>query len=120
MTTSVLQALYNFECFPSGMFLFRPCLNIYEKGQNNPFTDLDLVVITNGKFIIGEVKSSPEGFKPDDFSKLKIVAENIMPDIVVFAASGNLWPNNVEIEILKLKDEMTKIGIEVLPILLRW
>ena len=57
------------------MFLYLPCQEIFKRGVNQPFTDLDVVLISNGKFIVGEVKSDPGGFAQADLEKLLEVAK---------------------------------------------
>jgi len=109
------------------MFLFLPCQNIFERNPSNPeawpgnlFTDLDLVVISDKRCIIGEVKSDPKGFKPDDFEKMKIVAEDLLPDEVVFAAPGDVWPIEQEAAFRKLAEALEPFDIRVTPLLMRW
>ncbi|MCH7922497.1 MAG: hypothetical protein IH975_05625 [Nitrospinae bacterium] len=120
-TLAVLQALYAIQReYPMGMFLFLPCQDIFEKDKKDPFTDLDLVGIKDGKFFIGEVKSTPGGFKPSDFETLKIVAEDLVPDVVVVAAQGEEWPAEVAVQIEELRDELKQSEIEVEDILLQW
>ena len=109
------------------MFLFLPCQDIFERDPSNPnawpgnlLTDLDLVVISDRMCIIGEVKSDPKGFKPDDFEKMKIVAEDLLPDEVVFAAPGDAWPSDQEAAIKQLAEALKPFEIKVTPILMSW
>ncbi|MEW6408918.1 MAG: HsdR family type I site-specific deoxyribonuclease [Nitrospirota bacterium] len=117
---AVLHALYNLQQFLSGMFLFLPSQDIFEEGQQNPFTDLDLVVIRDGKFLIGEVKSDPHGFKPDDLDKLRVVAEDLLPDEVVLAAEGERWPPDVEEGIKRLTETLKPFDVKVSSLILQW
>lgn len=119
-TLAVLQALYQLERLSGGMFLFLPCQDIFEGHQRNPFTDLDLVVICNGKFLIGEVKSDPGGFEPSDFVKLREVAEELLPDAVILAAPGEKWPEEVEGEIRRLEEALGPAEVKASARLLRW
>jgi len=121
-TLAVLQALYyfqNYYCI-GGMFLFLPCQDIFEEDNRNPFTDLDLVFICEGKFHIGEVKSVPEGFEEQDFEKLRAIAEDLLPDVVLIVAPGENWPENVETEIRELEEALAPLEIKVEKHLLRW
>jgi len=118
---AVLHALYKLhDESGTGMFLFLPSQDIFEGNQQNPFTDLDIVVIRNGKFLIGEVKSNPAGFKPDDFYKIKVTAEDLLPDEVLLAAEGETWPPDVEKEIKQLTETLKSLDIKVKPLLLQW
>lgn len=120
-TLAVLQALYTIERdLPMGMFLFLPCQNIYEKEGSNPFTDLDLVFIKGGKFVIGEVKSEPSAFEEKDFVKIGEVAEELQPDQVLFAAPGETWPDDVKARVTALMEKLAPLEIEVRALPLRW
>ena len=128
-TLAVLRALYYIQqrSLYQHMFLFLPCQDIFERDPSNPnawpgnlLTDLDLVVISDRMCIIGEVKSDPKGFKPDDFEKMKIVAEDLLPDEVVFAAPGDAWPSDQEAAIKQLAEALKPFEIKVTPILMSW
>lgn len=119
-TLAVIQTLYELERWQSGMFLFLPCHDIFKRGEEEPFTDLDIIVIREGKFIIGEVKSSPRGFGEKDFAKLREVAEDLLPDEVLLAAPGDRWPPIVHEEIKKFKKALAALDIDVSARLLRW
>lgn len=120
-TLAVLHTLYELQRDSSSeMFLYLPCQDIFKADGNAPFTDLDIVVINKGKFIIGEVKSDPGGFKHPDFEKLREVAIELLPDEILLAAPGDNWPNNVLVEIRNLTDALKKIDVTVSPRLLQW
>lgn len=78
-TLAVVHALFELDRRSRGMFMHLPCQDIFEKGRKEPFTDLDLMVIRDGKFLIGEVKSKSDGFKSDDFTKIQEVVEDLLP-----------------------------------------
>lgn len=118
-TLAVLQTLYNLQQF-KGMFLYLPCQDIFEDEQRDCFTDLDIVVITDEKFIVGEVKSATNGFKAKDFEKLLEVAKELVPDQVILAAPGNEWPEEAKLEIQKFSETLVPFEVEVLPYLLWW
>jgi len=120
-TLAVIQALYTLEHeYPSNMFLFLPCQNIYEHEEAQPFTDLDLIYVKSAKFVIGEVKSDPNSFKEEDFLKIKAVAEELQPNEVVLAAPGDAWPAPVEEKVKGLRQGLmpSDVAVRVLP--LRW
>ncbi|MFQ5852478.1 MAG: hypothetical protein ACE5JU_18100 [Candidatus Binatia bacterium] len=120
-TLAVVQGLYTIERgYPSGMFLFLPCQNIYERDENSPFTDLDLVFIKDGKFIIGEVKSDPNAFDEKDFVKIGDVAAELQPNQVMFAAPADAWPADVQAQVDALRNRLAPLEIEVLDLHLRW
>ncbi len=95
-------------------FIFDVCLNIYDKFiDKEPFTDLDIVCIQDGKFIIGEMKQSCKGFEEKDFNKIKEIAVNIHPDIILFSALENQCSTSLERKIDKLRDELLEYKIEI-------
>lgn len=120
-TLAVLHTLYELQRDSSSeMFLYLPCQDIFKAGGNAPFTDLDIVVIKKGKFIIGEVKSGPGGFKHSDFEKLRDVAIELLPDEILLAAPGDNWPDDVLTEIKNLTDELKQVDVTVSPRQLQW
>ena len=120
-TLAVLHTLYELQRDSfSEMFLYLPCQDIFKDVRNTPFTDLDIVVINKGKFIIGEVKSNPGGFEHSNFEKLKEVAIELLPNEILLAAPGNKWPDSVLTEIKNLTDELKQVDVTVSPWLLQW
>ena len=117
---AVIQTLCNLRLHTRNMFLFLPCLDIFKKDEKEPFTDLDIVVIRDGKFLIAEVKSTPGGFFPNDFEKLREVAEDLLPDEVAVAALGDKWPQEVSSQITRLEEALRPLEIKVSTIPLRW
>jgi hypothetical protein len=120
----VLETLYKLAFhhllgFGDGMFLFTPSLDIFPKNDQNCFTDLDIIAVANGRFIVGEVKTSPEGFR-GQFPKLKVIATELLPDVILLTARGNNWPEDIEAEIRKLEEELTPLGIRVFRRVLTW
>ena len=117
---AVLAALNSQQRWVRHCFLYLPCQDLFEKHQTNAFTDLDLVVIKDGRFMIGEVKTAPEGFKQDQFDKLAIAASELLPDEVIVAAIGCAWPDQVKREIDGLTRRLAPLGITVTAQLLEW
>ncbi len=70
----------------NSMFDFLPCQNIYKADQKEPITDLDLIIFTAEKLIIGEVKSEPARLTAIEVSKLRDVAKEILPQEVCVVA----------------------------------
>jgi hypothetical protein len=120
-TLAVLHTLYELQRDSfSEMFLYLPCQDIFKADVNASFTDLDVVVINKGKFIIGEVKSDPGGFQHSDFEKLRVIATELLPDEILLAAPGDNWPDDVLTEIKNLTDELKQVEVTVSPRLLQW
>jgi len=79
------NSMYSFE--------FTPQLDIYK--SNSKFTDLDIVCVLDGEFIIGEAKNNSENFFKDEKKDLKAlveIAKEIQPDKIILTCIEN--PNN--------------------------
>ena len=101
-------------------FLFAPCLALFEDDDKGPVGDLDLAVILDGRFLIGEVKQSRELFDEATFVKMEGIARRLLPDRLLFASmdrepnrvitegierlSGTLRPLNVAVEWYQLNE----------------
>lgn len=106
-------------------FQYSPQLNLYDDPSiNKPFTDLDIVAMQDGRFVIGEAKYNSKLFSEDSNKSLKSLAEIaqiIHPDKIILACSvdehnklekaktsleGYLYkkPVQPEIEIIKLHE----------------
>jgi hypothetical protein len=142
-TVSVLHALYFMQNYGNlhGMFMYLPCQDLHvrdEKGADGDpakiemkdgelhireglrHTDLDILVVTEGRISIGEVKSDPQGFAKEDFTRLKTIAAELRPDELVLAAVGTAWPARVNEQIDLLSQDLAKVDIVVTPLLLEW
>ena len=106
----VLGQLFE-ECCSS--FVFDTSQDIFISGSNKVFTDLDIVCIQDGKFIIGEVKQSVRKFKDDDFNKIKAVAEIIKPNKIIFSSLDKKCSKNIGNKINKLRKDLEMLKIEV-------
>ncbi len=117
---AVLLAFYKASQFQPGMFLWLTCQEFFEKENNNPIAEIDLMYIAGQKFVIGEVKSDPSAFNKDDFEKLKIVAKELEPNEVIVAATGDKFPPEVFEQARALENELKHLEIEVktIPLLL--
>ncbi len=119
---AVLHALVQLERWAHDFFLYLPCQDLYEDrgdGRYERVTDLDLVVVQDGRFIIGEVKSSAEGFLEYNFERLIELALEIRPAKVVFAATGTKWPDTVGAHFAEVKKRLEP-DVEVEAILVDW
>lgn len=95
----------------SQSFMFTPSRELYlNNNDKNPFTDLDIICIVDGEFIIGEVKKSQSNFKSGDFEKLVHIAKILKPDKVVLSALDITSENKV---IKTLSDGFNKMYEEL-------
>jgi hypothetical protein len=94
--------------------------DLRESYDGDVVTDLDIIVVRDGEFIIGEVKSSPNRFDADVLASIASVAEKIHPNRVILAAPGKEWPISVQQPAAKLAETLRDFGTEVQLPLLDW
>jgi hypothetical protein len=54
--------------------------------DKGPVSDLDIAVILDGQFVIGEVKQSRNLFDQETFAKMESIARRLLPDMLLFAS----------------------------------
>lgn len=83
-------------------FNWAPSMDVGIKlGDRWKGTDIDIVMICNGKLVIGEAKASASDFNASQFDQLKMMVEAFVPDRLVLAyLSGSI--NEERLEDLKL------------------
>jgi hypothetical protein len=94
-------------------FLFAPCLDLFEKETDGPVGDIDIAVVIDGQFVIGEVKQSRDLFRPATFGKLEEVARRLMPDRLLFASMDRKPSTLIAGEIGRLSRVLAPLQIEV-------
>ena len=99
------------ECKSS--FIMTTSLDLFETGKYNPISDLDIVCIKDGKFIIGEIKQSIGLFKKSDFEKMAKIAELLKPDTLIFSSLDPKPNKLVNDRLAILKRRLVPLGIEV-------
>jgi hypothetical protein len=96
-----------------GPFVPFPCVDVTLPGREGVYTDLDICCLEEGKLIIGEVKSDPNGFKEADIERLATVAQSLRPHRVVLAATGDDEPQAVSVLKAKLAEQVQPFGATV-------
>lgn len=76
-------------------------------------TDLDVVVLRGGRFVVGEVKSQPTAIDDRVCDTLRTVATRVRPDVVLLAAPGEAWPADVTARIDALRTALAPISVNV-------
>jgi hypothetical protein len=96
-------------------FLFAPCLDLFEDDDKGPVGDLDIAVILDGQFVIGEVKQSRDLFDEATFIKMEGVARRLLPDVLLFA-SMDREPNQL------ISEQVRRLSEALAPqtIAVRW
>jgi len=80
--------------------------------SQSPYAEIDIAYIKNGKFAIGEIKTSSEAFNQSEIDKFIKICREIEPDKAII---GAIYDNNNKIHKLKQKiqNELMSLGIEV-------
>lgn len=99
--------------FCKSCFLFTASLNVYKIRGNNPLTDLDIVCVQDGKFIIGEIKESNSGFEEKDFKKMRQIARQIRPDEIIFSSLDKNPTDSIKKKMESLAEDLSDLGITV-------
>jgi len=115
---AVILTLNELEQFSRSLFLHCPCQDVFKKGRSGKFTDLDILVVSEGRLIIGEVKSTPGGFKKHDLQCLETLALCILPDEVLLSAIGVNWPPDISSAINEMEERLHNAGVALSKILL--
>lgn len=110
---ATIHALYRLSTGTRDMFVALPSMDIFEDDPKASFTDIDIIAMRDGRIILGEAKSHPRGFKANDFSKLDAIARVLLPDVVVLAAPGAVWPDDVSAGLQTLGEGLGVIGVDV-------
>lgn len=94
-------------------FIYLPGVCLYEEHTSpSPFAEIDIACIENGKFAIGEIKTSAEGFKKSDIKKFINICKDIEPDEAII---GAFYDKEGKIPKLakELQEKLAPYGIEV-------
>lgn len=94
-------------------FLFAPCLDLLEENNKGPIGDLDIAVIIDGRFVVGEVKQSRDLFDMATFAKMEVIARRLLPDKLLFASMDREPTPMISKEIARLSDVLRPLKIDV-------
>jgi len=107
----VILTLGQLEEEARSSFYFLMPQDVFLGRSNRPITDLDIVCIQDGKFIIGEVKNSDSMFKQSDFNTMKRVALRLYPDTIVFSSLDERPSRSTQAKIKALQSELNSRGL---------
>lgn len=91
-------------------------------GKKQRIGEIDVLVLVDGRLLIGEVKSTPKGFDQPSVDSIVRIAMLMHADEVMFAAEddGGGWPAEVHAMLERAKAELSKLDITGTAILLGW
>lgn len=119
---ATLQALRAIGHFPflSDPFVFMPPQDIFKDRDASEFTDVDLLCLSEGALVIGEVKSRAGGFRVHDLELLAEVARAILPDRVVLASPPGEWHPDTLVKLAELTSSLEALDVKVERLELTW
>jgi hypothetical protein len=94
-SSGVLAVLHAFGNLQQGLtsFFFAPSLDLYLKGQDSVWREIDIVCVIDGEFLIGEVKGGD--VKKSDFEHFAETAKILRPDRASFFVDADRLDQNV-------------------------
>ena len=116
----LIEAAHGLKDMAREMALVIAPQELREVYDGSAITDLDIIAVRSGRFIIGEVKSDARAFDSKCLEVLATVALEIRPDVLMLAATGTEWPVEVAARIADLKETLGGKRIEVVTRLLEW
>lgn len=101
----------------SSSFFFAPCLDLFKSNTERTFAESDIVCISNGKLILGEVKDSEEVFgrgnSRSQIERLTAAARMVNPDKLIFSAMSETPRSSTKSKIEKIAEELKDTQIKV-------
>ena len=98
-------------------FLYIPGLELYKSLEDTQnLAEVDIACISDGRLLIGEVKSSASEFSNDDFEKLEVVTRAVRADCVVVAAFEGDTEAIVRAK-ENFEERVSDLEVEVIPLM---
>jgi len=110
--TPVILVLGQLTRFAKSFFT-SPCLDVFDSEKGEPYTDLDIVCIIDGKLIIGEVKQTNGLYDQSVFTKMTEVARRVRPDLMVFSSMEPNPTRFIKQNIQTMQEELKSLHIKV-------
>jgi len=94
-------------------FIMTTNLDLFKEREQNPFGELDIVCIQDGRLVVGEVKQSVKLFKKSDFDTMAEIAERIRPSVLIFSSLDHEPSKLVNDNVTNIRIRLAPLGIEV-------
>jgi hypothetical protein len=94
-------------------FIVSPCLALYDNDGGEPYSDLDILCISDGRLIIGEVKQTNGLFEQSDFEVMTDIARRVRPYKVIFSSMESEPTRFIKAKIQKMTEELNPLHVEV-------
>lgn len=104
----VFQSLFRLRLNAREHLLFLPQQDLFDWSPDHEkqVTDLDLIGIIDGKYFIGEVKSSEKGLLQIDVDLLEKIALELHPEFLIVAAPTKAFTPKAQLHCKKLQDKL--------------
>jgi len=116
----LVEAIHRIGVQTQEMVVVIPSQDLRADHHGDKLTDLDLICLRDGRFVVGEVKSSVYGVDEGSLATLLAVARAIRPNEVIVAAKGEAWPAAVQERLERLNADLTALEVTLSPLLLTW
>jgi len=118
----VFQALFLLHRESRNHLLFLPQQDLFDwtEGKDKQVTDLDLIGILDGKYFLGEVKSSERGLLSVDIDQLLQIALELRPNFILIAAPAAGFTSKVKKHYEPLLKGLADKDIAVESMRLEW
>ena len=73
-------------------FFYFPSVELFAKKRRHPESEVDIICIQDGKYIIGEVKKKVKDFNQGVFDKIEKVSRKVKPDLVICSSLDSQQP----------------------------
>lgn len=94
-------------------FLYDVGIELFEDVAGRPVGELDVMVVVDGRFSIGEVKQTVGLFGTEDFTRMEIVARRLRPHEVFFTSLDRDIPPHLERKITELRERLVPMRVAV-------
>lgn len=110
----VIMALGTLYSAAKSSFMFYPPVDVYSSYNSaSPLTDLDVIAIVDGLFVIGEVKNDASAFTEEEINKLIKAALRIRPDRIVLFSPDQPVPPAVATRIQNANIRLARDGLMI-------
>jgi hypothetical protein len=110
----VLNALYQYASRAAVTLTYAVSQDVFRADADEKLTDVDVLVLKDGELHIGEVKSHPAGFDEKAINGIVEIARLMRADVLLFAAEGGPWPEEVRARIEVARKELAALGTRVM------
>lgn len=95
-----------------GSFISGHCLELCGETDGSILAEVDIACVSDGNFIIGEIKTKASQFSPDEIQKICTIARNVLPQQVVIGAFDPPY-DKLKYVAGEIEENLKDLGIQV-------